>query len=70
MRIISSIEDADVIKTILKHLGLWLIKAKPIHKAHAPPSAEYVIDDYSQLPMNDEHLYRDPDYSWDAYIQS
>jgi hypothetical protein len=37
MRIISSIEDADVIKTILKHLGLWLIKSGSLHKAHAPP---------------------------------
>jgi hypothetical protein len=25
-----------VIKTILKHLGLWLVKSRPTPKAHAP----------------------------------
>jgi len=29
MRIISFIEDREVIKAILKHLGLWLAKSKP-----------------------------------------
>jgi len=24
----------------------------------------------SQFPRNDDHLYRDPDYPWDAYLQS
>ena len=70
MRIIGFIEDGEVIKAILKHLGLWLIKSISLHKAHAPPSVEHVIDDYSQLPMNDDHFYRDPDYPWDDYIQS
>jgi hypothetical protein len=49
MRIISSIEDGEIIKAILKHLGLWLIKSKPPPKAHGPPSAEYVMDDHSQI---------------------
>jgi hypothetical protein len=26
--------------------------------------------DFFHLPMNDDHLYRDPDYPWDAYLQS
>ena len=69
MRIISFIEDREVIKTILKHLGLWLVKSRPIPKAHAPPVG-YVMDHFSQLPMNNDHLYRDPDYAWDAYLQS
>jgi len=30
MRIISFIEDREVIKTILKHLGLWLVKSRPL----------------------------------------
>ncbi len=34
MRIISFIEDREVIKAILKHLGLWLVKLKPFPKAH------------------------------------
>jgi hypothetical protein len=30
MRVISFIEDGEVIKAILKHLGLWLVKSKPV----------------------------------------
>jgi hypothetical protein len=37
MRIISSIEDPSVIRSILAHLGLWLTRARPPPKAHAPP---------------------------------
>ncbi|MBM4329733.1 MAG: hypothetical protein FJ117_00680, partial [Deltaproteobacteria bacterium] len=37
MRILAFIEDQEVIKAILKHLGLWLVKSKPAPKAHAPP---------------------------------
>ncbi len=71
MRIISFIEDQEVIKTILKHLGLWLVKSRPIPQGLvAPPPVEYVMDGFSQLPMNDDHLYRDPEYPWDDYIQS
>jgi len=42
-------------------------------------AAPYIIDDVSQLPMNDDHLYGDPEYSpvcvrrtgrWDVYIQA
>ena len=29
MRVIAVIEDSDVIKKILKHLGLWDVKRKP-----------------------------------------
>jgi len=75
MRIISFIEDQKVVKTILKHLRLWLVKSKPVPylirepspKAHAPP-AGYIRDHFSQLTMNDDQLYRDPDYPWDAYL--
>jgi hypothetical protein len=78
MRIISFIEDREVIKTILKLLGLYPVKSRPAPKAHAPPAlnrsksgqAGYVLDQFSQLPMNDDQLYRDLDYSWDAYLQS
>ncbi|MGA2466252.1 MAG: hypothetical protein ABSH06_18110 [Thermodesulfobacteriota bacterium] len=38
MRIISFIEDREVMKAILKHLGLWLVKSRPTPKAHAPPA--------------------------------
>jgi hypothetical protein len=72
------IEDRQVIQTILKHLGLYSVKSRPAPKAHAPPAlnqdgsgqAGYVLDHFSQLSMNEDHLYRDPDYPWDAYFQS
>jgi hypothetical protein len=37
MKILSFIEDPEVIKKILKHLGLWDIKARPPPKATATP---------------------------------
>jgi hypothetical protein len=78
MRILAFIEDREVIQAILKHLGLSLVKSKPAPKAHAPParkqigsaSARYVLDHFCQLSLNDDHLHRDPDYSWEAYLQS
>jgi hypothetical protein len=78
MRILAFMEDREVIKAILKHLGLWLVKSKPAPKAHAPPalkqigpgSARYLLDHFCQLSLNDDHLHRDPDSSWEAYLQS
>ena len=77
MRIISFIEDREVIQAILKHLGLWLVKSRPAPKAHAPPALSqnslgpvgYGLDYFSQLSLSDDHFYRDPDYPWDAYLQ-
>jgi hypothetical protein len=62
MRIISLIDDSDVIKKILKHLGLWLPKRAPAPKANAPPKA--VLIDYldSQIPSADDYLIN-PDRS-------
>jgi hypothetical protein len=48
MRIISFIEDQEVIKKILKYLGLWLDKKKPSPRANAPPAHIYL--DYSARP--------------------
>jgi len=31
------------------------------------PVVMYAI---SQLPIDDDHLYRDPQYTWDDYIQA
>jgi RNase P protein component len=70
MRIISSIEDEEIIKAILKHFGLWLIKSRPVPKAHSPTVAACLMDDHSQIPINDDHHYRDSEYSWDTYIQA
>jgi hypothetical protein len=79
MRIIS-IEDPSVIRAILEHLRLWLVRARPPPKIHAPSvcmhstgrtAAPYTMDDVSQLPLNDGdgRFYRDPEYFWDDYIQ-
>jgi len=64
MRIFAFIEDEDVIKKILKHLGMWDQKARPPPKVNAPPTApEYDIDytDY-KAPVSDNYLYLDPQY--------
>jgi hypothetical protein len=40
MRVIAFIEDDDVIKKNLKHLGLWDIKRKPSPRANVYPPLE------------------------------
>ena len=64
MKVISVIEDEEVIKKILKHLGLWEKKARPPPKTRAAPvRTDTLIDDsYSQLPVSDKWLYVDPAY--------
>ena len=72
MKVISVIEDEDIIKKILKHLGLWevnppevwRVKPRPPPKANSPPmTPEYHIDyTDSQLPVSDNYLYVDPQY--------
>jgi hypothetical protein len=37
VRIISVIENQEVIKATLKYLGLWLIKSRPARNAQIPP---------------------------------
>ena len=64
MKVISMIEDEDVIKKILKHLGLWEVKPRPPPKAIGPPiTVEHHIDySVSQIPASDNWLYVDPVY--------
>jgi len=47
------IEDREVIRTILNHLGLWLIRSKPPAKAHAPPAREYAADGSCHIAFPD-----------------
>ena len=58
------IEDEEVIKKILKHLGLWEIKERPSPKAIGPPkTVEHHIDySVSQVSASDKWLYVDPQY--------
>jgi len=61
MRILSFIEDPDVIKKILKHLGLWDIKARPPPKrANAPPPDIHTEYSHSQVPLCKYYLFHDP----------
>jgi len=48
MKILSLIEDPEVIKKILKHLGLWDIKACPpsVWRARPPPKATSTPPDF------------------------
>ena len=64
MRIISFIENDEVIKKILTHLGLWKIKVRPPPKAIGPAKgADCSIDaSISQVPGSDNWLYVDPQY--------
>ena len=67
MRIISFIEDEEVIKKILKYLGLWKIKARPPPKANGPQPNVHIDYSDSQVPPCEDYLYRDPDYPIENY---
>ena len=67
MKIISLIDDFDVIKKILKHLGLWLQKRPPPPRVHAPPEAVRIDYLDSQIPSADDYLI-DPDYPIDSWL--
>jgi hypothetical protein len=60
MKIISFIEDEQIIRKILKHLGLWEIKQRPPPRANAPPTKTYIDYTDSQIPSYEDDLYRDP----------
>ena len=64
---IGFIEDREVIKKILKHLGIWLVKKKPSAKANAPPVHIHLDYSDSQIPPSEDHLYEDPDYPIETY---
>ena len=52
MRIVSLIDDAEIIKKILKHLSLWDVKHKPPARANGPPPESFIIYDESSSPSN------------------
>ena len=59
MEIISFIEDEEVIKKILKHLGLWEVKA---------PSVTISIDDSESQILSPDSFNAHPDYPMDSYM--
>jgi hypothetical protein len=68
MKIISFIENEEVIKKILKHLGLWEVKARPPPRANASPPDVHIDYSDSQVPPCEDYLYRDPDYPIEASV--
>jgi hypothetical protein len=56
MRIISLIDDAEIIKKILKHLDLWDVKRKPPPCANGPPTEAIIIYDQSPVPSTDNYI--------------
>ena len=61
MRVIAFIEDQEVIRKILVHLGLWEIKTRPRPVAHGPPDLTYEPFNDSPAPTADDYL-TDPLY--------
>jgi hypothetical protein len=55
MRIISFIENEEVVKKILEHLGLWLVKSKPTPQANGPPGELHIDYSDSQIPPFDDY---------------
>ena len=61
MRIIAFIEDEQVIKKILKHLGLWEVRPRPPPKATGKTQEYHLDDSTSQLAESDNWHYLDPE---------
>jgi hypothetical protein len=66
-KVISAIEDGEVIKKILKHLGLWEIKGRPPPKSGALEPNVRIDTSDSQVAPCEDHIYCDPEYPIEAY---
>ncbi len=67
MKIISFIDDSDIIKKILKHLDLWEVKRKAPPRANSPPTESCIIYDESSSPSADDYII-DADYPMETYL--
>jgi hypothetical protein len=65
MRVIAFIEQADVIRKILEHLGLWGTQQKPVPKANTPPVRYVAEDAEGYFPTVDDQVV-DPVYPVDT----
>jgi len=63
MRVIAFIKNEDVIKKILKHLGLWEVRRKPLPRTNGPP----LIPDSYPAPSVDDYVIH-PDTPVEAYF--
>jgi len=62
MKVISVIDQPEVVKHILQHLGLWKMQKRLPPKINLQPSAYYADE---QIPTYDN---ADPDYPFEAYL--
>jgi hypothetical protein len=69
MRVISFIDDAEIIKKIIKHMNLWGVKCKPPPSANSPPPEAFIIYDQSSAPSVHDYLI-DADYPIDLSRRS
>lgn len=69
MRVIAFIEEMDVIRKILEHLGLWDDKRRPVPTANSPPAAalQYTIE--NAIPSAND-MTVDPIYSVKAFFEN
>jgi hypothetical protein len=65
MRVIAVIEDQQVIRKILTHLGLCQIKARPRPVAHGPPDLAAAPFNDGPAPIADDYL-TDPLYTYEV----
>ncbi len=64
---ISLIDDSEIIKKILNHLGLWDVKRKPPARANGPPTESFIIYGESSSPSADDYII-DADYPIETYL--
>ena len=69
MKILAFIENEDVIKKILKHLGLWDQKTRPPPRTIGPPLNVCIDKSDSQVPPCEDYLYCDPQYPIEEYAR-
>ena len=67
MHVIAFIEQTEVIRKILEHLGLWGARRKPVPRANAPPMLYVAEDVEDYLPTPNGNLV-DPIYPVDEYF--
>jgi hypothetical protein len=71
MRIISFIEDQQVIRDILTHLELWLFdQGRREMRTAVTLSESKTSDSFAHYSTSTSDYYADPEYSCDDYIQS
>jgi hypothetical protein len=61
------IDDSQLIKKILKHLGLWDVKRKLPPRANGPPTEAIIVYDESSSPSAHDYII-DVDYPIKTYL--